>query len=193
VRALPRVTVLGTGYLGTAHAACLAGLGFDVNAKGRSDVPAEDPWQTALHVAAMDGRLELARSLLRLGADPGLRSAMGERALALDVSQDIEGIDVGRAPTPYDRAEQLAAEAYGAGRTWFLTNGASQGNHALCLALATPGRHVLVQRNSHASVIDIANPGTIVPSRTIGVSRTAPAASAAACGATITGVAPAIP
>jgi UDPglucose 6-dehydrogenase len=26
----PRVTVLGTGYLGTAHAACLAGLGFDV-------------------------------------------------------------------------------------------------------------------------------------------------------------------
>jgi arginine decarboxylase len=88
------------------------------------------------------------------GADPGLRSAMGERALALDVSQDIEGIDVGRAPTPYDRAEQLAAEAYGAGRTWFLTNGASQGNHALCLALAPPGAHVLVQRNSHASVVD---------------------------------------
>ena len=51
----------------------LAGLGFDVNARGRSDVPAEDPWQTALHVAAMEGRLDLARSLLRLGADPGLR------------------------------------------------------------------------------------------------------------------------
>jgi ankyrin repeat protein len=51
----------------------LAGLGFDVNARGRSDVPAEDPWQTALHVAAMDGRLDLARTLLRLGADPGLR------------------------------------------------------------------------------------------------------------------------
>jgi arginine decarboxylase len=88
------------------------------------------------------------------GADPGLRSAMGERALALDISQDIEGIDVGRPPTPYDRAEQLAAEAYDAGRTWFLTNGASQGNHALCLALASPGAHVLVQRNSHASVVD---------------------------------------
>jgi ankyrin repeat protein len=36
-------------------------------------VPAEDPWQTALHVAAMEGRLDLARTLLRLGADPGLR------------------------------------------------------------------------------------------------------------------------
>jgi hypothetical protein len=51
----------------------LAGLGFDVNALGRSDIPAEEPWQTALHVAAGQGRLDLARSLLRLGADPGLR------------------------------------------------------------------------------------------------------------------------
>jgi arginine decarboxylase len=88
------------------------------------------------------------------GADPGLRSAMGERALALDICQDIEGIDVGPSPTPYERAEELAATAYGAGQTWFLTNGATQGNHALCLALAKPGRHVLVQRNSHASVVD---------------------------------------
>ncbi len=88
------------------------------------------------------------------GADPGLRSAIGERALALDICQDIEGIDTGPTPTPYQRAEELAAAAYGAGQTWFLTNGATQGNHALCLALAKPGRHVLVQRNSHASIVD---------------------------------------
>lgn len=88
------------------------------------------------------------------GADPGLRTAIGERALALDICQDIEGIDLGPSPTPYERAEQLAATAYGAGRTWFLTNGASQGNHALCVALAKPRDQVLVQRNSHASVVD---------------------------------------
>ena len=88
------------------------------------------------------------------GADPGLRSAIGERALALDICQDIEGIDTGPTPTPYQRAEELAASAYDAGQTWFLTNGATQGNHALCLALAKPGRHVLVQRNSHASIVD---------------------------------------
>ena len=88
------------------------------------------------------------------GADPGLRAALGERALLLDIPQDIEGIDVGPSPTPYERAELLAAEAYGAGRTWFLTNGATQGNHALCLAVAGPGERVLIQRNSHASVID---------------------------------------
>ena len=88
------------------------------------------------------------------GADPGLRSAIGEAAMALDVPQDIEGIDLGPSPTPFERAEQLAAEAYGATRTWFLTNGATQGNHALCLALAPLGAPAVVQRNSHASVID---------------------------------------
>jgi arginine decarboxylase len=88
------------------------------------------------------------------GADPGLLSALGPQALLLDVPQDIEGIDLGPSPTPYQRAEQLAADAYGAQHCWFLTNGATQGNHALCLAVAGPGHRVLVQRNSHASVID---------------------------------------
>ena len=88
------------------------------------------------------------------GADPGMRMAFGDRPLLLDVPQDIEGIDVGPAPTPYERAELLAAEAYGAERAWFLTNGATQGNHALCLALAPPGARVVLQRNSHASMID---------------------------------------
>jgi lysine decarboxylase len=88
------------------------------------------------------------------GADPGLRSAIGIEALLLDIPQDIEGIDLGPSPTPYQRAEQLAAEAYDAQRCWFLTNGATQGNHALALALAPLGTRVLMQRNSHASLID---------------------------------------
>lgn len=88
------------------------------------------------------------------GADPGLRYAIGDRALAADVPQDIRGIDVGPSPTPYEKAEILAAEAHGAARTWFLTNGATQGNHALCLALAPLGSSVVVQRNAHASVVD---------------------------------------
>ncbi len=88
------------------------------------------------------------------GADPGLRFALGDRALAVDLPQDIHGVDLGPAPTPYQRAERLAADAYGAARTWFLTNGATQGNHALCLALAPLGTRVVAQRNSHASIVD---------------------------------------
>ena len=51
------------------------------------------------------------------GADPGLISAIGEDALMLDVPQDIYGIDLGPEPTPFQRAEQLAAEAHGAARS----------------------------------------------------------------------------
>ncbi len=56
-----------------AAAELLVELGFDVNARGRTDMPSDQPWQTALHKAAEDGSLDLARTLLRLGADPGLR------------------------------------------------------------------------------------------------------------------------
>src|SRR5918995_147357 len=88
------------------------------------------------------------------GADPGLRKAIGLDGLAADVPQDVHGIDLGPSPTPYERAEQLAADAYGAARSWFLTNGATQGNHALCLALAPLGTRIVAQRNSHASIVD---------------------------------------
>src|SRR5919112_2010150 len=50
------------------------------------------------------------------GADPGLRKAIGMDGLAADVPQDIHGIDLGPSPTPYERAEQLAAEAFGEAR-----------------------------------------------------------------------------
>lgn len=53
----------------------LVELGFEVNAKGRTDMPSDQPWQTALHKAAGDGNLDLARVLLRLGADPDIRDA----------------------------------------------------------------------------------------------------------------------
>jgi arginine decarboxylase len=88
------------------------------------------------------------------GADPGLRKAIGVDGLAADVPQDIHGIDLGPSPTPYERAERLAAEAFGAARTFFLTNGATQGNHSLLLALAPLGKRIVAQRNSHASIVD---------------------------------------
>jgi hypothetical protein len=53
----------------------LAALGFDVNAKGRQDVPMEQQWETALHVAAGNGDIELARLLLALGADPSIEDS----------------------------------------------------------------------------------------------------------------------
>jgi ankyrin repeat protein len=53
----------------------LAGLGWDVNALGRTDAPAEQPWETALHYAAGQGDTGLTRLLLSLGADPAIPDA----------------------------------------------------------------------------------------------------------------------
>lgn len=90
------------------------------------------------------------------GADPGLVNALGQRALELDVPAGIEGIDVGGDPDrlPFQAAQRLAADAWGARRSWFLVNGGSGGNHAILLALAHTSERVVVQRNVHSSIVD---------------------------------------
>ena len=55
---------------------------------------------------------------------------------------------------PFAEAQELAAEAWGARRTWFLVNGASQGNHVALLTLAHAGDRWSLQRNAHSSTID---------------------------------------
>jgi arginine decarboxylase len=87
-------------------------------------------------------------------ADPGMREAFGEAALSLDIPALMQGIDAGPEPTPFQEAQRLAAEAWGAKRSWFLINGASQGNHVIGIALAQLGGEVVVQRNVHSSTID---------------------------------------
>ncbi|HTU14250.1 MAG TPA: amino acid decarboxylase [Solirubrobacterales bacterium] len=87
------------------------------------------------------------------GADEWLRLLVGQTALADDVPALIEGIDIGD-PNPFQDAQKLAAGAWGAKRTWFLINGASQGNQAMCMAVAHMGGELVVQRNVHSSVID---------------------------------------
>jgi lysine decarboxylase len=100
------------------------------------------------------GRFQVPGHKGGLGADPAMVELVGEVGLRNDIPSVTEGVDVGPEPTPFQQAQQLAAEAWGAGRTWFLINGASQGNHATMMALAHGGDRVVVQRNVHSSVID---------------------------------------
>ena len=114
------------------------------------------PYVDALveHAARNPGRFYVPGHKGGSGADPALVDAVGRRALEMDIPSLIPGIDVGPEPTPFQLAQQLAAEAWGARRSWFLLNGASQGNHAACLALRHAGQKVVVQRNAHSSVVD---------------------------------------
>ncbi len=103
--------------------------------------------------------------LLRLnipghGADdaaaPDLAGYFGAPLLRHDVTPLLPGIDLGD-DSPLAEAQGLAAGAWGARRTWFLTGGASQANRAGALALAAlggPEHPVLVQRSAHSSFVD---------------------------------------
>ncbi|MFG2488435.1 aminotransferase class I/II-fold pyridoxal phosphate-dependent enzyme [Streptomyces virginiae] len=82
-----------------------------------------------------------------------LAGLFGSRITALDFPPLLDGIDLGP-DTPLDRALALAAEAWGARRTWFLTNGASQGNQIASMVAPALGRTLVVQRSVHSSVID---------------------------------------
>jgi lysine decarboxylase len=114
------------------------------------------PYLDALraYAARSPGRFHVPGHKGGAAASPLLAEAFGEQTLALDIPALTEGIDAGPEPTPFQQAQDLAAEAWGAARTWFLINGASQGNHAACVALAQQGERVVVQRNVHSSTID---------------------------------------
>ena len=119
------------------------------------DQPSAPYFDALVEYAARDpGRFHIPGHKGGPGADPEMLAAFGPGAFAHDIPSLIEGIDVGAEPTPFARAQELAAEAWGAERSWFLINGASQGNHAGCLAVRQTGKRVVVQRNVHSSVID---------------------------------------
>src|SRR5919204_4739679 len=85
---------------------------------------------------------------LGTGVHPELVGMLGAELFAADVWLDT---------TTFDRtlreAEALAAEAWGAERSFFLGNGSSSGNHAFLLAALAPGDEVVVARDLHKSML----------------------------------------
>jgi lysine decarboxylase len=114
------------------------------------------PYVDALleYSARETGRFQVPGHKGGLAADPAMVELVGMTGLINDVPSVTEGVDIGPEPTPFQQAQLLAAEAWGARRTWFLINGASQGNHATSMALGHMGNEMVVQRNVHSSIID---------------------------------------
>ena len=114
------------------------------------------PYADAVRVYAAKDYLRLGTPGHQVSAEshPKLVDFFGIDALRHDVQTLIDGIDIGAYPTALNESEQLAALAWGAKRTWFLTNGASMGNMMACLALRAIGEHIVLQRSVHSSVID---------------------------------------
>ena len=116
----------------------------------------EAPYLEAIraHAARDPARLYIPGHKGGTAADAELLDTIGLAALRHDIPALTWGVDIGPTPTPFEHAQRLAAGAWGARRTWFLVNGASQGNLAAGLSLAHHGERVVLQRNGHSSTID---------------------------------------
>jgi len=85
------------------------------------------------------------------GAPDSFLDAMGTRMLKHDLTE-LSGLDFLAAPDGVIlEAQELAAEAFGADRTWFLVNGSTVGIHAAVLSTCKPGDKVILARNCHQS------------------------------------------
>ena len=88
-----------------------------------------------------------------IGMDRAFREFIGDNICAIDLTP-MPGIDDLLQPTEsIKEAQELAADAYGADRTYFLINGSTSGNQCMMMTAVNPGEKIAVPRNSHKSML----------------------------------------
>lgn len=106
-----------------------------------------------------------------LGTLPDFKNLVGQKALKVDTTDEFDNLGTLTPATgPIKEAEILAAQAFGAKRTFFLLNGSTVGNLAIAMGLTKKGQKVIVNRNCHRSVltgliISGADPLWIIPEK----------------------------
>lgn len=84
----------------------------------------------------------------------GLSRDFRRHGFSIDVTEFSETDDLQNPIGILDQAQRHAAEAFGAGRSFFLTNGSSSGIQAGVLACCKSGDRLLVDRTCHRSVLE---------------------------------------
>ena len=105
------------------------------------------------------------------GVYPKFKNLIGKKALLLDTTDEFDNLGtLNPATGPIKEAEELAAKAFGAKKTFFLLNGSTVGNIALAMGLTKKGQKVIVNRNCHRSIltgliVSGADPLWLIPKR----------------------------
>lgn len=105
------------------------------------------------------------------GILPDFKKLVGKKVLEVDTTDEFDNLGTLHPATgPIKEAQELAAEAFGAKKTFFLLNGSTAGNLALAMGLTRKGQKVILNRNCHRSVltglmISGAEPVWLVPER----------------------------
>ena len=99
------------------------------------------------------------------------KKLIGKKALAVDTTDEFDNLGTLHPATgPIKEAQELAAKAFGAQKTFFLLNGSTAGNLALAMGLTKQGQKIITNRNCHRSVltgmiISGAEPLWLIPER----------------------------
>ncbi|OGI22719.1 MAG: hypothetical protein A2287_02850 [Candidatus Melainabacteria bacterium RIFOXYA12_FULL_32_12] len=88
------------------------------------------------------------------GVLPKFKELVGQRVINLDTTDEFDNLGtLYPADGPIEKAQELAAKAFGASKSFFLINGSSVGNLALALTVTKENKKVIIGRNCHRSVI----------------------------------------
>ena len=88
------------------------------------------------------------------GVFKDFKKLIGEKALNIDTTDEFDNLGTLHPATgPIKEAQELAAEAFCAKKTFFLLNGSTAGNLALAMALTKKGQKIIVNRNCHRSIL----------------------------------------
>lgn len=105
------------------------------------------------------------------GIYPKFKKLIGKKALLIDTTDEFDNLGTLNPPTgPIKEAQEFAAKAFGAKKTFFLLNGSTIGNLAIAMGLTKKGQKIITNRNCHRSVltgliISGAQPLWLIPKR----------------------------
>jgi len=88
-----------------------------------------------------------------MGISPILTDLLGKEVFRADLTELAELDNLFTPQSVILAAQELAAEAFGAEKTWFLVNGSTCGIEAAILATCRTGDKIILPRNVHSSVI----------------------------------------
>ena len=88
------------------------------------------------------------------GVLPDFKKLIGKKALLIDTTDEFDNLGTLNPPTgPIKEAQDFAARAFGAKKTFFLLNGSTVGNLALVMGLSKKGQKIITNRNCHRSIL----------------------------------------
>ena len=123
----------------------------DINSQAQSKTPLLDALNALAHKP--DAAFYAPGHKRGQGISQSLANLLGQSLFQADLPELPELDNLFAPEGVIEEAQQLAAEAFGAEKTWFLVNGSTCGVMAAILATCNPGDKIILPRNIHQSAI----------------------------------------